>query len=146
LLDQPHIVAAAQPFLQSLGVAERVQCVGGDILAGIPVTADLYLLKSVLQHWDDEAAGAILAHCRAAMPETARLLIIERLLPESAADDAGAIMLDLHMMAITGGRVRSLAEIETLLAQAGFTLAKVTPASPGLSVLTAVAKSPHAAR
>ena len=38
-------------------------------------------------------------------------------MPERAADDPAAIMLDLHMMTITGGRARSLAEFEALLAE-----------------------------
>ena len=86
--------------------------VAGDFLAAIPVQADLYLLKGVLQQWDDADALAILRNCRAAMPEGAKLAIIERLLPERAADDPAAIMLDLHMMTITGGRARSLAEFD----------------------------------
>ena len=53
------------------------------------------------------------------MPEGAKLAIIERLLPERAADDPAAIMLDLHMMTITGGRARSLADFTTLLSKAG---------------------------
>ena len=40
-------------------------------------------------------------------------------------------MVDLHMMTITGGRTRSVAEFDALLAQAGLTLAKVTPTRLG---------------
>ncbi len=76
------------------------------------VQADLYLLKGVLQQWDDEEAVAIiLQNCRNAMPDGAKLVIVERLLPERATDDPAAIMLDLHMMTITGGRARSLADV-----------------------------------
>ena len=107
LFDRPHTIEAAQPFLETLGIARRVTFVPGDILAAIPVQADLYLLHGVLQQWSDDAARTILRNCRAAMPEGARLAIIERLLPERAADDPAAIMLDLHMMTITGGRARS---------------------------------------
>ncbi len=35
-------------------------------------------------------------------------------------------MLDLHMMIITGGRARSLAEFEALLAEAGLKRSKTT--------------------
>jgi hypothetical protein len=80
-------------------------------VAEIPLQADLYLLKGVLQQWDDEEAVAIiLKNCRNAMPDGAKLVIVERLLPERATDDPAAIMLDLHMMTITGGRARSLAD------------------------------------
>ena len=99
--------------------------VGGDFLAEVPVEADLYVLKSVLQHWDDAAARAILESCREAMPAQSRLVIVERLLPERSADDPAAAMLDLHMMVITGGRVRTRGEFEHLLTEAGLTLSRV---------------------
>ena len=71
------------------------------------------------------------------MPEGARLAIVERLLPERAVDDPAAIMIDLHMMTITGGRARSLADFTTLLSEAGLTLSKVTPTSSGLAIIEA---------
>ena len=57
LFDRPHMIEMARSFLQSQGVAERVEFVAGDLLAEIPVEADLYLLKGVLQQWDDEDAA-----------------------------------------------------------------------------------------
>jgi SAM-dependent methyltransferase len=138
LFDRPPTIEAARSFLQSQGVADRVQLVGGDLLAGIPIQADLYLLKGMLQQWDDEEAAAILRNCRAAMPGGAKLVIIERLLPDRALDDPAAIMLDLHMMAITGGRARSLEQFAVLLSQAGLALSTVTPTYSGLSLITAL--------
>jgi hypothetical protein len=139
LFDRPHRIEAASPFLQAQGVADRVERIGGDLLVAIPVEADLYVLAGVLQQWDDAHARAILAHCRKAMPQRGRLAIVERLLPEHAVDDPAAIMLDLHMMAITGGRVRGLAELEAMLSEAGFARAEATPTPSGLSVIAAVA-------
>jgi hypothetical protein len=138
LFDRPQTIEAARPFLQSLAFAPRVKFVPGDFLAAIPVRADLYLLKGVLQQWDDDAARTILRNCRAAMPEGTRLAIIERLLPERVADDPAAIMLDLHMMTITGGRARTLAEFTALLSEVGLEVAKVTPTSSGLAIIEAV--------
>jgi hypothetical protein len=137
LYDRPETIEAAKPYLQSLGVAGRTKLMGGDILTAIPVRAGLYLLKGVLQQWDDARAVAILKNCRKAMPNGARLIIIERLLPERATDP-GAIMLDLHMMTITGGRARSLAEFEALLSEAGLALSKATPTRSGLTIIEAV--------
>jgi hypothetical protein len=116
-------------------VADRVEAVGGDLLSAIPVSR-ARLLAGVLRQWDD--ARTILANCRKAMPQGAKLAIVERLLPEQAADDPAAIMLDLHMMAITGGGVRSRTEFEAMLAEAGFSLAKARPTSSGLAVIEAV--------
>jgi hypothetical protein len=139
LFDRPHRIEAAVAFLEAQGVADRVERIGGDLLTAIPVEADLYVLNGVLQQWDDAHARAILANCRKAMPQGARLVIVERLLPEQAADDPAAIMLDLHMMAITGGRVRGLAEFEAMLSEAGFGRAEARPTPSGLSVIAAVA-------
>jgi predicted O-methyltransferase YrrM len=139
LFDRPHRIEAALPFLQAQGVADRVERIGGDLSTAIPVEADLYVLNGVLQQWDDAHARAILANCRKAMPQGARLVIFERLLPEQAVDDPAAIMLDLHMMAINGGRVRGLAEFAAMLSETGFARAKATPTPSGLSVIFAVA-------
>jgi hypothetical protein len=71
------------------------------------------------------------------MAPPAELVIIEWLLPEHALDDAGAVMIDLHMMVINGGRVRTLQELERLLAEANFALSEVHATSSGLSVIEA---------
>jgi hypothetical protein len=138
LFDLPETIIGAKKFLKSHGVFERVTLAGGDFLAEIPVEADLYVLKSVLQHWDDVAARAILESCRDAMPAHARLAIVERLLPEQALDDPGAVMNDLHMMVINGGRARTLAEFEALLRQASFAMSNVHPTQSGLSIIEAL--------
>ncbi len=138
LFDLPETVIGAKKFLKSHGVETRVTLVGGDFLAEVPVEADLYVLKSVLQHWDDASARAILESCRDSMPPQSKLAIVERLLPEPTSDDPEAAMLDLHMMVITGGRMRTRGEFEYLLTEAGLTLSRVVPTSSGLSLLEAV--------
>jgi hypothetical protein len=135
--DRSYVVDMSQSYLPLLKAVKRVEFVAGDVLDEIPVEADLYLLNGVLRQWDDDAARTILRNCRNAMTKGARLVIVERLMPERTTDDPAAIMLDLHMMAITGGRVRSLAEFETLLADAGLRLANATTISSGLTVITA---------
>ena len=134
LMDVPHKLAGARVYLQSDGLAGRVGLVGGDASVSVPVDADLYLLRSILQQHGDDEARAILENCREAMKPGARLVIIERLLPERATDDPAAVMLDLHMMAITGGRVRSVLEMEALLADAGLTAARISSAN-GLALI-----------
>lgn len=134
--------ADIETILTSLDVSESDTVAEFDganaaLLADVPPRADLYLLKGVLQNYDDEAAAVILRYCREAMKDGARLVIVERLMPEIALDDPAAIMLDLHMMAITGGRARSLADFKALLAEAGLMLANATSTSSGLAVITA---------
>jgi AraC-like DNA-binding protein len=141
LFETPHMIEMAKPFLRvfdQFHLLDRIELVPGDFFEGVPVKADLYLLKNVLQQWDDAEALAILRNVRSAMPDGARLAIIERLMPERAADDPSAVMVDLHMMTITGGKTRSRDDFKSLLAGAGLTLAKTTPTTSGLAVIEAV--------
>ena len=138
LFDQPRTIESAEKLIRSARLAGRVKLVAGDFLAEIPVKADLYLLKSVLHDWDDARCRVILTNCCAAMSDQARLLVIERPLPERVADDPAAIMIDLHMMAITGGEERSLEQFRALLARSGLAIAKVTLTRSGLSIIEAV--------
>jgi hypothetical protein len=138
LFDQTETVAAAETFLAGTGVSGRIERVDGDLISEIPVRADLYLLNGVLRNWGDGEALAILRNCRKALRHASRLIIIERLLPERAEDDPAAIMLDLHMMTITGGRVRDRAEMEDLLVQAGLSLASTALTVSGLWIINAV--------
>jgi hypothetical protein len=141
LFETPHMIEMAKPFLRvfdQFHLLDRIELVPGDFFEGIPVKADLYLLKNVLQQWDGGDAVAILRNCRSAMPEGARLAIIERPMPERAVDDPAAVMVDLHMMTITGGRTRSVAEFTALLWEAGLTPVKTTPTTSGLAVIEAI--------
>jgi hypothetical protein len=78
LFDQPHVVAGAKALLERAGLADRCEVVGGSFFEGVPEGADGYLLKSVIHDWDDAAATKILRKCRAAMWDTGRLLLVER--------------------------------------------------------------------
>jgi hypothetical protein len=95
----------------------------------------------VLHDWDDEDAGRILDRVRAAMGDGSRLLVVEAILPERAADLAPAIRMDVSMlMLFSQARERTESEFGELLARAGLQLRAVFPTrSPaGLSVLEAV--------
>lgn len=135
LLTAPHTLSGARVYLQSHGLAGRAGLVGGDATAKVPVEADVYLLKGVLQQHGNEAARAILENCRAAMKPGARLAVIERLLPERPANDPAAVILDLHLMTIYGGRARTRAEMEALLTDGGLAVEEVARTTEGLSVI-----------
>ena len=137
VFDAPSVVDGAEPMVQALGLQHRVTFVAGDSLKSVPVEADIYILKGVLQQHDDGRARAILENCREAMKPGARLIVYERLMPERATDDPAAIMLDLHMMAITGGKARTKAEMESLIAEAGLTIVENKRTYEGLAFIEA---------
>ncbi|MGA3488580.1 methyltransferase [Micromonosporaceae bacterium DT55] len=133
--DLPHVVTTAGPLLRDVGVGDRVVTVGGDFFEKVPAGADAYVLSQILHDWNDERAGVILANCRQAMPDHARLLIVEQVLDDDAGADPAAL-LDLHMLVLLGGRERTRSDWERLLAGSGFVLDSVAP-GPRSSLLTA---------
>jgi hypothetical protein len=144
LVDQPAVVAQAGRRLAAEGVAGRCQLVGGDFFTDVPAGAGAYLLSRVLHDWTDDDAHRVLATCRAAMGPGSRLLVVEAILPERAADQPAVIRMDLYMLILLGARERTEAQFRRLLADAGFEVRRVVPTrSPaGLSVIEAVPQVP----
>jgi orsellinic acid C2-O-methyltransferase len=141
LFDLPHAIENARPHLEKCGVADRCELVTGSFFEEIPGGADAYLLKSVLHDWDDERSHAILTTCRRAMTGSARLLVIERLLPERmepSETHRALARADLHMLVAHAAQERTEAQFRDLLAAAGFATTTVTPIATGFSVIEAV--------
>jgi hypothetical protein len=136
LFDLEQVVSAAQPFLRAEGVAGRVTIVSGDFFERIPPHADAYMLKHILHDWDDREAHAILRRIRDAISSHARLLIVEAVIADDNTPGYGKL-LDLEMMAVAGGRERTLEQYEQLTAGAGFRLVRVTGKGAALNLLEA---------
>lgn len=138
LFDQPHVVGPAKEYLERNGVGGRATVAAGDFFAKVDIKAHAIVLKSVIHDWDDEKSTELLRNCRRALDRDERLLLVERLLPRRAADDPHAVMIDLHMMAVTGGRERTEAEFRALLATAGFRTGRVVATACGFSIVEGV--------
>ena len=140
-MDQAPAIERAKKRLETAGVADRCNFTAGDIFAAVPVGGDVYLLSRVLHNWNDEAAVAILANCRRAMGRDGVLLLIEAVLPERADENEAAIRMDLHMLVLLGGRERTVAEYEALLAAAGYRRTRIVRTDPpgGIAIIEAAA-------
>jgi hypothetical protein len=138
LCDGEGVVASAASLLEARGVAGRVECVPGDFFASVPTGCGAYVLKNILHDWDDERCRAILRVVRRAATPGARVLVVESLLERNEAR-SHAVLADLQMMVVTdGGRERSRAELEALLADTGFRPARVFP-FPTVAILEGIA-------
>ncbi len=141
LFDLAQGLAGANDKLAAAGVAERVTLQQGSFFEAVPSGSDLYLLKWIVHDWDDERALAILKNCRRAMPGKARLVLLERKLPERIenADDAlAAVMGDLQMMVVLGGKERTTNEYRDLLAQAGLYMTREISIDSGFAAIEAI--------
>lgn len=138
LFDVEHVVERARPVLESAGVLDRCELVGGDFRTGVPAGGDCYLLKWIMHDWDDDVCATILRRCREAAVDTARLVVVERVLPERVGpDDLDGVLSDLNMMVMTCGRERTEAEFAELFAGAGFRHERVLPTGTNVNVVEA---------
>ncbi len=138
LFDLPHVAEKARQNLADAGCGTRCTVVGGDAFGQIPEGGDAYVLARVIHDWDDDRAISILRNCRHAMTREAKLVLVERVLPEDPSDAPAAheaFISDLQMMAMNGGRERSAREYEALFGQSGFTLTRVVPTSSVVNVI-----------
>lgn len=130
LFDLPHVVSEARD------VSERWTVQGGDFFRDQLPCCDAYTIMEVIHDWADAESIEILRSIRRAAAPNATLLLIEQLIP----DDNGphwAKTLDIHMMALFGGRQRTRIEYETLLTQAGFSLRREIDTGAGVTILEA---------
>jgi hypothetical protein len=118
------------------GVAERCEVIAGDFFHSVPAGADAYLLKRVLHDWNDDQCRHILRHCRDAMREDGRVLIIDAVVHE---DNQPSLVkgVDLLMLSASDGRERTVQELADILASTGFRLLRVVPTPSLLSILEA---------
>jgi O-methyltransferase domain len=138
LFDTPAAVTGAEGELFRAGVTNRCRLVGGDFFGSVPEGGDVYLLRGMIHGSGDDHAVKILSACRAAMADTASLLIAETVLPEGSQPSIGKFM-DLQTLVFTvGGRLRTEAEFRVLLDQTGFRLVRTVPSSDIVSLMEAV--------
>jgi len=130
LFERPHAIEQGRQYLASADLAHRCTCMAGDFFEAVPGGAEAYVLKSIIHNWDDAQSTIILGNCRRAMPEGAKLLLVEQIMPErlgtSPADQA-RVRSDLNRLLTTATKERTETEYRALLASAGFHVTKVVP-------------------
>lgn len=136
LFDLPHVIERAKQPVESAGLLNRCELVGGSFFEAVPEGADVYLMRHIIHDWDDEKSETILRNCHRAMSSSAKLLIVESVIPPGN-EPFGGKFLDLVMLLIPGGKERTEAEYRTLLNKAGFELTQVIPTNCEVSIIEA---------
>jgi hypothetical protein len=140
LFDRPAVISEARDVLRAAGVADRCEVVGGDFFESTPSGADAYILANVLHDWDDAHAVHILGNVRRMMSRSARLLIVERLIPEDVAEAVPTLLSDITMLVFTGGMERTNSEYRLLMAQADVEIRQVQPVAPPYGLIEGLAR------
>jgi hypothetical protein len=132
LFDLPAVIDAVEVR------SGRLTPHAGDFFVDPLPGADAYVLMEVLHDWADREALAILRAIRQAARAGAVVLLVEGIVPEDHADPR-VHTLDLTMLAITGGRERTAADIGQLLLDSGFRATAVIETAGAMRILEAVA-------
>jgi hypothetical protein len=136
LFELPSVIEAARQRLDPALLA-RVELKSGDFFKSVPEGGDIYILKNILHDWEDERAVLILKTIRQAMSKTAKVLVIEGVVPKGNSPSPTK-MMDITMLVATGGRERTEKEHRALLHAGGFRLTRVIAVSASTSILEAV--------
>jgi SAM-dependent methyltransferase len=126
LVERPHVTAAAQPRLADAGLAHRCEVVAGDFFEALPSGGDVYILKNVIDSFEDDRTVRLLQHCHRAMAPQGKLLVVGQVI-RPGNDPAVSKLLDLALLVQVGGPVRTEAELHRLFAAAGFLLTHIIP-------------------
>ena len=137
VFDLPDVIAVAKQRVERAGLAARCDCVGGSFFETVPADGDAYIMASIIHDWDADHCRRILATCRAAMPSSAKLLLVEMVIPPGNAPFFGKL-LDLEMLVCFGGQERTEEEYRDLLTATGFRVTRVIPMRTPSSIVEAI--------
>ncbi|HEX4170318.1 MAG TPA: methyltransferase [Bryobacteraceae bacterium] len=94
-------------------------------------------MKMIIHDWDDQRSSQILTNCRRTVPKDGVLLLVEYQLGEQNKPSLGKTV-DIFMLAVTGGKERTVDQHRNLLSSAGFALRRIIPVSDELMILEAL--------
>jgi hypothetical protein len=130
LFDLPQVIG-------SLDVHhDRLTPQAGDFFVDPLPAADAYVLMEVIHDWGDAECVAILDAIRRAAPSGATVLVIEDVMPDDRLD-VRSQTLDVIMLAVTGGRERTVSQLGELFDRAGLRLAGVTETAGAMRIVEA---------
>ncbi|MFD8301071.1 methyltransferase [Streptomyces sp. NPDC059690] len=131
LLDLPQVVENADPRLREGGdLADRVQILGGDCRVSVPVRADTYIIKNILE-WDDESTARLLRNVRETGGPGARVVVIENLVDDTPSMRFSTAM-DLLLLLNVGGAKHTTESMVSRITEAGLVIDDISPVNPYL--------------
>ena len=135
LFDTPEAIADADERLTG-PFADRAVLVGGDCRVEIPVKADLYVLKNILE-WDAENAIATMRNVCAAGGAGKRVVVIGNMV--DASPEVGfTTAIDLLLLLNVGGGRRTTAEVKGLVERGGLKVLGCRPVDAYLAMFDCV--------
>ncbi len=128
--DRPEVLKVAGELAETHGVADRLECLPGDMFADVVPSADVVLLSNVLHDWDVPECRQLLSRCAAALTTGGRLLVHDVFLNDALDGPLSLALYSAALFCLTEGRAYSAAEYRGWLHEVGLT--------PGTRILTSI--------
>lgn len=134
--DRPEVLKVSAEMAAAYGVAERLQCIPGDMFSDpIPERPDLILLSNVLHDWDVSQNQQLIQRCANALPLGGRLVIHDVFLNELFDGPLPVALYSAALFSLTEGRAYSEAEYRKWLTSAGLAPSNVVPTAIHCGIL-----------
>ncbi|MSU23172.1 MAG: methyltransferase [Opitutus sp.] len=139
VFERPPVDGIARRMIEKRGYTPRVSVVAGDMFTDpLPTGHDIHLFSNVLHDWDVEKVRPLLAASFAALPPGGLLVIHDAHLNAEKTGPLPVAAYSALLMSVTEGKCYSIAEMERLLAEAGFGAFSFAETSTDRSLLTAL--------
>ncbi len=130
LFDLENVLEDVEPPPPGHANAGRVEKVPGDYCVKVPPGYDAYVMKNVFHNLPERKCRLLLKNIREAMlngesAKDKRLFLFEMIVPDAGEQNLIAKLVDLNMSLLLDGTVRTLANYESLLGEAGFDLLRI---------------------
>jgi predicted O-methyltransferase YrrM len=136
VFDRPAVLQVAAEFATEYGVADRLECVAGDMFADpLPVGCDVALLSNVLHDWDVPECERLVRRAAVALPAGGKLLVHDAFLNDDHSGPLYPALFSVALFLLTEGRNYSGAEYQGWLRAAGLTAGEPIPTLVHSSVL-----------
>ncbi len=143
--DRPEVLKVAGEMAHKYGVADRLECLAGDMFADPPpADCDVVLLSNVLHDWDVPQCRTLLGRLadylrigQASSRQPGRLLIHDVFLNDSLDGPLPVALYSAALFSLTEGRAYSAAEYRSWLTEVGLQPGEIIPTLIHCGVLSA---------
>jgi hypothetical protein len=136
IMDLPAVCELAPDYVKERGLEDRIDCHAADMFRDPwPQGYDAVFLSNIFHDWRPATCLALARHAFAVLPAGGTINLHEMLLNDDAAGPRTAAAFSVLMAASTQGQQFTFAQLESLLAAAGFVGISCHATSPLHSVV-----------
>lgn len=121
ILEIPQVCVAAEPYIGSSGMSDRVRTKAVNMFTqDWPRDYDTHFFSNVFHDWSDATNRLLAKKSFAALPRGGRIFLHEMLMNDDGCGPLPAAAFSMLMLLATRGKQYSLPELRSILEDAGF--------------------------